>query len=131
MKEMKSFLQFKKYIIEKIEFDYNLNFSEDETKLDFSIDKEFITLDEDAFVLRLIMEVFPPKEGKEYPFNLKVVMAGFFKCKEQIDIEKYLPNAAAIMYPYMRSILTSITSNANVAPLILPTINTQKLFIDE
>ena len=51
MKEMKSFLQFKKYIIEKIEFDYNLNFSEDETKLDFSIDKEFITLDEDAFVL--------------------------------------------------------------------------------
>ena len=48
MKEMKSFLQFKKYIIEKIEFDYNLNFSEDETKLDFSID----------------MEVFPPKEGK-------------------------------------------------------------------
>lgn len=74
------------------------------------------------------MEVFPTKEKKVYPFNLKVTMSGFFEYEGNIDVEQYLPNAAAIMYPYMRSIVTSITSNANVAPLILPTINTRKLF---
>lgn len=128
MKEIKSFLRFKKYIIENIEFDYNLEFNDDESELDFSIDKEFIPLEEKAFVLKLIMEVFPTKERKVYPFNLKITMSGFFEYEGNIDVEQYLPNAAAIMYPYMRSIVTSITSNANVAPLILPTINTQKLF---
>lgn len=128
MKEIKSFLRFKKYIIENIEFDYNLEFNDDESELDFSIDKEFIPLGENVFVLKLIMEVFPTKERKVYPFNLKVTMSGFFEYEGNIDVEQYLPNAAAIMYPYMRSIVTSITSNANVAPLILPTINTRKLF---
>ena len=131
MKEIRSFLQFKKYIIENIEFDYNLEFNDDESKLDFSIDKEFIPLEEKVFVLKLIMEVFPAKERKVYPFNLKVTMSGFFEYEGNVDVKQYLPNAAAIMYPYMRSIVTSITSNANVAPLILPTINTQKLFEDK
>lgn len=128
MREIKSFLQFRKYIIENIEFAYNLEFNDDESELDFSIDKEFIPLEEKAFVLKLIMEVFPAKERKIYPFNLKVSMSGFFNYEGDINVEQYLPNAAAIMYPYMRSIVTAITSNANVTPLILPTINTQNLF---
>ena len=39
------------------------------------------------------------------------------------DITRYEANAIAIMYPYLRAIVSTYTASANIAPVILPAIN--------
>ena len=50
-------------------------------------------------------------------------LVGYFKVTDSYEKDKFKANALAIMYPYVRSIVTSYTANANVNPLILPLIN--------
>lgn len=45
-----------------------------------------------------------------------------------IDFE---PNAIAILYPYVRSIISTYTTNSNVDPIILPTINVVEMLKQE
>ena len=68
-----------------------------------------------------------------FPFSLKVVLNGFFsyaatskKCEATFDRMCNL-NATAILYPYLRSVVTDITKAANVPPLVLPPVNINKL----
>lgn len=59
-------------------------------------------------------------------------MVGFFRVEdENNEVDKFKPNAVAIMYPYIRAIVTNYTANANVNPLILPVININALIRDK
>ena len=104
MKEnVNSIFKFEQYIVKSIDFNYNLDSDEEDYEVDFSVNPNFIT------------------------------MVGFFECEncEENDIEEFKPNAVAILYPYARALVTSITANANTNPMILPTINTNKLLNKE
>ena len=59
---------------------------------------------------------------------LFVKMIGYFKLEGDGDINRYRNNALAIMYPYIRSLVTGYTANSNVTPLILPVINVNAMF---
>ena len=65
-----------------------------------------------------------------YPFEMSVEIEGYFKGnledKDQ-DIAQYSKNAVAILFPYVRALVSTFTANANVTPLILPTVNVNKL----
>ena len=39
-----------------------------------------------------------------------------------------IDNATAIMFPYLRNLLSTITMNGNIPPYILPIVNVSKLF---
>ena len=71
--------------------------------------------------VKLEVEIF--KKTEEPPFTMKVVMEGFFEMIGVDKIEKYKANAIAIMYPYLRALVSTYTANSNVLPLILPAIN--------
>lgn len=43
------------------------------------------------------------------------------------QIENFKPNAVAILFPYVRALISSYTANANVTPLVLPPINVNQL----
>ena len=44
------------------------------------------------------------------------------------DIKKFESNAIAIMFPYLRAIISTYTVNANVAPVLLPAMNINEYF---
>lgn len=68
------------------------------------------------------------------PFTAEVVVRGFYSFNtddaKEYDIDNIhlfqLVNGSAILYPYLRSILTDITSKSMHNPIILPTINFSK-----
>ena len=69
-------------------------------------------------------KIFENSTENNYPFEISVEILGFFESdNDDINSEGFLPNALAILYPYLRSTITNITANANVQPLILPTMN--------
>ena len=71
--------------------------------------------------ISLSTEIFKGIENA--PFNMSVEIVGFFELEGDDDISHYEANAIAIMYPYLRAIISTYTSSANVMPVILPAIN--------
>lgn len=135
MKEnVNSIFKFEQYIVKSIDFNYNLDSDEEDYEVDFSVNPNFITVGTEHLIVELEIKVFD-KPDKAYPFRLNVEIVGFFECENceenDIDIEEFKPNAVAILYPYARALVTSITANANTNPMILPTINTNKLLNKE
>ena len=71
---------------------------------------------------------------KDAPFKLDVELVGHFSFNVDEDAGKrgfnyYLQtNAVAIMFPYLRQVLTTLTALTNtMTPVILPTINIAEL----
>ena len=53
---------------------------------------------------------------------MSVTIEGKFKT-EGDDIEKFEINGIALLFPYLRSIISTYTANSNMPTLILPPIN--------
>lgn len=74
-------------------------------------------------------------DGKQTvcPFDLTVELMGHFEENKDEESKDYdlTPNALAILYPYLRSTLSSLTLLSGVAPFILPTININALLEDQ
>lgn len=62
-------------------------------------------------------------------FELKLDAIGKFKCdSDSVTANMFEKNAISIMFPYIRSEVTLLTSQPNFKPIILPTINVNALF---
>lgn len=66
-----------------------------------------------------------------FPYDVQVSITGIFELENQPEdyIKTFLEvNAVQILFPYIRSMVTSLTTSAMVPPIILPIINPQTLF---
>lgn len=123
-KEYPSKMKFINYVVDHIEYRSNLDFDESEVSIDFDIRPEFMQGENDQdFIVVLDVDIFKDAEKNNYPFEMSLRLVGYFKVTDSYEKDKFKANALAIMYPYVRSIVTSYTANANVNPLILPLIN--------
>lgn len=60
---------------------------------------------------------------KKDNFELNLCLVGSFLVGEDFPTDKLLPNAIAIMFPYLRSQVTLMTTQPNITPVIIPPIN--------
>jgi len=127
MEELKSALIFEKYMVDEVIFKRNDKCNiEQKIPLQFSISKKILHND-DKLQITIVTKIFEESEKNNYPFEMLVEITGFFRTTEETNIN-FEPNAIAILYPYVRAIVSVYTSNANVNPLILPPINVNALF---
>lgn len=59
-------------------------------------------------------------------FELNVTLVGQFVLDAGM-VDKLKANAVAVMFPYLRSQVTLLTTQPNIFPIVLPTININKL----
>lgn len=124
-----SSLRFDNYIVDKVYFKNNQKYEGDEISLDFSVFPDItVSDDKEKMVVELTVNIFDDAVEKNYPFEMSVTVIGFYSMHAPgEDILKYKKNAIAILYPYIRAIVSSYTANANINPLLLPAINVNKL----
>ena len=131
MKEIRSELKFINYVVDSVEFRNNPDFEGEEIALDFKPSVEF-NIDGNDLLVFLTVHVFDDAEKNDYPFEMSVSVVGYFKLITDENIEKYKANAVAVLFPYVRSIISTYTAAANINPLILPTVNINKMLkVDE
>lgn len=129
MSNYKSKLSFKDYVVKTIEFNNNIKYDNEKNMMDFDFDSRVEFSEENKFVLYLSVDVFKDAEENNYPFEFKAELIGFFELdgveeeKKQVYAEQ---NAVAILFPYLRALITTYTGLANVQPLVLPPINVVK-----
>lgn len=118
-----SSLKFINYIVNEVNYKSNeIQTQKESWKLNFDIQNiTKISKEKDKMSITLSINIF--KDIENAPFSMNTEITGYFELEGEDDISKYEANAIAIMYPYLRAIVSTYTSSANVAPVILPSIN--------
>ena len=129
MDKYKSKLIFKKYIVDEIVFKYNKEFKNKPVEIIFDIFKKINYENDKQMNVSLKVKIF--EENEKYPFYMMVSITGFFEIENNDEGINFEPNAIAILYPFIRSIVSTYTASANVMPLILPVINVNKYLEDK
>lgn len=121
-------ISFLNYEVTKISYKINDKFSGDEVDIDAGVSSNIeVSEDNKKMIVYLNINVFENAEKNNYPFEMSVSLRGHFLNRTEESIEKYHANALAIMYPYARAIVSTYTASANIPPLILPTVNINKM----
>ena len=123
-----SVLKFNKYLIENINYKNNDKFEDKEEGVEVALDfdaKVDISEDKTGMVVMLSSDIFPDAENNNYPFEMNVAIKGYFNMENVFNenVDRYEANAIAILFPYLRALVSTISVNANVAPIIIPPMN--------
>ncbi len=123
------------YTVDKMSFILNKSFKlEPHQKIQVkpSFNREITKRDEHSYILTLSISFDDYKE--DIPFYLDIQISGIFNV-DHWENEPILSasklNSTVILFPYLRSLVTTVTANANVPPYVLPITNPAKLFKDK
>lgn len=114
-----------------IQFETNEDYKfEDGVSLEIN-NQVIVRKDEQSHQAKVILNVgvFNSKGIKEVPFKMDMSIEGYFKWDEELQkntsqLEKLLKqNSPAILYSYLRPIITIITADADLPPLVIPLMN--------
>ncbi len=131
MEKYESSLKFEKYSINEVHFIKNENFHLADKKIDLDLQiKRNTEINGNKMKITLDTILFNDSKENDYPFKMKVSITGYFyvEGEEPKLLER---NAIAILYPYIRSLVSTYTSNSNTITLVLPIININKLIEDQ
>ena len=81
--------------------------------------------------ITLIVDIFKDALKNNYPFEMEVSVTGFFEISDNTGKFNFEPNAIAILYPYVRAIVSNYTINANIGAVVLPAINVNEMLKQE
>lgn len=122
----KASFSLKDYKFINVELDFsNIDFS----SLELSIEPEGVFHNstrfyELSFVFKANAEIKNKSEMKQIIF---VKCIAFFEFKEILKFEDipdyFYPNSIAILFPYIRAFVSTLTLQANIPPIVLPTMN--------
>lgn len=127
----RSVLQFVNYTVDEIHFKM-IPTENGEKQFEFEpkFGRKLNNLGNSKYDFSLSVEI-DSKEDHPMPFEMAVTLTGHFLLKEEEDdpisdeMKKTLlmNNTTAILFPFLRSIVATVTSNANMSALILPVMN--------
>lgn len=120
--DVKSILELKEIYVKNFNF-VRVKQSDDGTKTRFQFEKNIDKSSENTFFVSLIAKIYT----SEYELELTIVGEFAVDDFESNEILIY-KNSLAILFPYLRSELTILTTHPNMNPIILPPININAFF---
>ena len=122
---MEPVLQFEGYQIEKIIYEKNIG-TPDENNINVEVSTG-LNSEKDRGKVELSIHVLESNENRK----LEISLVGFFTFSNVDDDKKteiLAINGTAILYPYIRSVASMVTSQDSSPAIILPTVNTINFF---
>lgn len=112
--------------------DSDFEFPNGERAYKFNFSKTNILLSERQVQENVRVNVFYGEEDDPDAarYHLSIEIAGRFECTADWEAQ-WETNAMAILFPYLRGLVSMITSNSGREPVILPTVNLASLFEKE
>ena len=113
----------------------NFSFNSDNIKgedISIKLDPSGVySVSDKIFTLKFDFYAFNKKESHNEHFVYCEMLADFKFSDDVINLESipkyFYPNCIAIVFPYLRSFISSLTIQANLKPIILPTMNLTSL----
>lgn len=127
MKNNEAVIKFEEYIVEKMSYNINKYFDPIENKsleIEFNFESE-VYLYDDFFSISLYTLV-GEESNNQCPFLIDVEMIGVFTYNGMSlkEIENFIPNGLAVLFPYLRSLVSDLSARSNTFPVYrLPLLN--------
>lgn len=123
------------YKVIKTTFELNEAFEFKTSKIDIqpSFNRDIVRIDDQHYKITLGIKISKEVNKNPIPFESEVVISSVFELpnlESEAANSIAVNNATAIMFPYLRTLMATITMNGNVPPYMLPVMNVSKLFID-
>ncbi|MBU3185682.1 protein-export chaperone SecB [Clostridium estertheticum] len=124
---VKSTLKLNEIFVEKVEYKRSENFNQSlDNELKFKFESSIDEKDNNIYKVSIKVNI-SSGEDDNLVINVRMCALFGFAFNEELgnDIRKSMleKNTLAIMYPYVRSYITTISSQSGINPIILPTIN--------
>lgn len=129
-----SSMQLKKYHVDKMLFELNKTFDftkESSIAIHPVFDRQVVPIDSNKFVTTLSVKIDPELHKSPIPFYAEIKISGKFEFNDwKHDDRKTIAynNSAAILFPYLRHLLSTMTMQGNMPPYTLPVMNINHLF---
>lgn len=127
-------LSFEDYIVKTILFEQNQDLlmqtvEKQNNKIPCSpaLSREITMLEDGCYLVDLEFEMIV-ENAQNAAIKLKIEIEGRFSVDGDNDETFIYENATAILFPYLRALVSTITANANLPSLILPPINIAAFF---
>lgn len=123
--ENASSFQFESFIINKSLFELGKNSEISDLSVGFRPSGK-LYMENQMFNLELAVSISDSSEG----FKVEIESVGFFKFEniEKENLSSFLYyNAPAILFPYLRAYISSLTTLSGIKPIVLPTLNLSNL----
>lgn len=115
-----------KYRFEKVNIDFSKKTTND---IDIAFNPKGVFNKQNSDFKLVI--VFSAKSGQSKDNFIEVECVSTFKFKENTNFEDvptyFYRNSIAIIFPYIRAFVGTITLQANIPPIVLPTLNLASL----
>ena len=116
-------LRFIQYRAEEMAFRRNNNISAEQHNFQISPQiKIELKIEKENYFMIMTAKVESTEE-KPSPFDFSVKLFAHFVITEKTDIETLRQEGSAFLYPYLRSTVSGLVSNANMPPYFLPIID--------
>jgi len=132
MDKIQAKIQLQKYVVETIEYKINpgieaLN-NKEQFNMDINISQNLHNDTENRIAtLKLGCQIGKNDLENNFPFFLNIELVGTFSYDTDLDEAKCTKmlnlNGTAILFPYLRSLISMITTLCSIPPVIIPTIN--------
>ncbi len=132
MDKIQAKIQLQKYMVETIEYKINpaieaIN-NDEQFNMDINISQNLHNdIENKIATLKLGCQIGKNYLEDNFPFSLKVDLVGIFSYNTDLDEAQCTKmmnvNGTAILFPYLRSLISMITTLCSIPPVIIPTIN--------
>lgn len=103
-------------------------------QVDHVIRRDTGRINDKAFFTQLTLEI-KDKLDIKYPINLHVSIKGIFEFDNTDNLQEVTTflkyQGVNLLYPYLRSMVTNLTINAMMAPIILPIVDAFQMFKED
>ena len=116
------------YVFSKVQIDYAKKQNTDDKEINIDLDPSGILYEDDSlYVLTFLFKAF--KSAKEPFVEIKCEANFTFNKKVNKDTipDFFYQNSIAILFPYIRAFVSTVTLQTNEEPIVLPTMNLSSL----
>lgn len=116
-----------RFYVEELKYqcgNYNAVNTSEQVDIELGVASSFSDNDSKSYLIKIIVKI----KSKTDDFRLECNAVGRFVTSEDIDDEFKMShfvkiNSPAILYPFVRSYINTITTNSGFSPIILPSVN--------
>lgn len=127
MQNKSTVLEMTSYSIKSFKYEKNKNFKlkEKNIPIPFDFQTSFKKIDDDNLIAEINVSI---ENDEKFPFQLSLTLqSGFKSSKWESSAKQVELTTTAILFPYVRALITSLTAVAGEQPIILPVMNVAEM----
>ena len=129
-------IRLERFFVDKILFerDHAAEVIGEKIQIDPVFSRKIMRIEEDVYSIVISVCIDKNQSKNDLPFKVEATIGGVFRLSGISEEQRHAAlgaNASAILFPYLRSTVSTAMSLAGLPPILLPVMNVNKVFGEE